>query len=152
MKPLIAILTVVAAALLPSSLASAGVPTLDVTPNPVAVGGTVTVSGGECLNTANGGVGVHVDGTFSGILATPTAQGDWSAPVPVPAGLVAGDTFTVGAHCDADLVFDYPEVTVMVVAQVSTTAGPTSVGPTTTIAGPQAAPVAPIGAQARFTG
>jgi len=108
-----------------AGVAEASVAAPSVSPNPVAPGGSITVSGSGCLRTnttvwftrgvdvavldshgtvvASGGAGQDGDGTLA-------ANGTWSATIAIPANTAVG-TYSLASDCDQyDESFNYPAV------------------------------------------
>ncbi len=168
-----AVATTVAVAALTMGAApvSAGVTVtpFTVTPDPVAPGGTLTISGVGC--TGGGTVSLELfAGDFSGTMVEPSdptvdtvdttadVSGVWSDTMTAPATAKTGDKLTVWARCFGEAsTFTYVNVAVTVVdpADTTTTTAPgtttttTAAATSTTVA---AAPATAVPATPTFTG
>ena len=168
-----AVATTVAVAALTMAAApvSAGVTVtpFTVTPDPVAPGGTLTISGVGC--TGGGTVALELfAGDFSGTMVEPSdptvdtvdttadVTGVWSDTMTAPATAKTGDKLTVWARCLGESsTFTYVNVAVTVVdpADTTTTTAPgtttttTAAATSTTVA---AAPATAVPATPTFTG
>jgi LPXTG-motif cell wall-anchored protein len=98
-----------------------------VTPNPVAAGSSVTVTGADCTGDQLLGVDVAIlnadDDSINYGFVDPSDlsdTGDWSTSVMVP-GNTASGTYTVAAYCDDYVTgFEYPDVSLTVTGGTST--------------------------------
>ena len=161
----------VAALMMGASPVSAGITVtpFTVTPDPVAPGGTLTISGVGC--TGGGTVSLELfAGDFSGTMVEPSdptvdtvdatadVTGVWSDTMTAPATAKTGDKLTVWARCFGESsTFTYVNVAVTVVdpADTTTTTAPgtttttTAAATSTTVA---AAPATAVPATPTFTG
>jgi LPXTG-motif cell wall-anchored protein len=131
-RAFVAGLAVTAAFVIGAQQASAVVspPTPTVSPSPVALGGSVTVSGTDCVSpTPNGNAPivayVKIDGV--GTTGTDVIGGAWSVTIPIPAATTLG-SHQVLVTCDYYIrSFVYPATQIIVGAVTS----PPSITPTT---------------------
>ena len=142
-----------------------------VTPDPVAPGGTLTISGVGC--TGGGTVSLELfAGDFGGTMVEPSGptvdnvdttadvSGVWSDTMTAPATAKTGDKLTVWARCFGEAnTFTYNNVAVTVVdpADTTTTTAPaatttTTAAATSTTAPTAAAPATAVPATPTFTG
>lgn len=108
-----------------------------VSPTSVVAGGSIAISGTGC--TAVGGQAVQaefgiIDGaqnliTADSVVPQDATTGAWSGSLTVPAGTAAG-SYQVVSDCDQySTGFDYPAVSLTVIATGSATASPATVAP-----------------------
>jgi hypothetical protein len=169
-----AVATTVAVAALAMGAApvSAGVSVtpFTVTPDPVAPGGTLTISGVGC--TGGGTVALELfAGDFGGTMVEPSGptvdsvdasaavSGVWSDTMTAPATAKTGDKLTVWARCLGESsTFTYFNVAVTVVDPADTTTTTTAAATTTTTTAAAtsttvaAAPATAVPATPTFTG